>query len=99
MRQNEIESTQPVVVRVNRHKPEWRGWKFMWPFAVVFVGVDNYLRLCGVGQFWASCGRVALFTVVQVPVMLFLSALMARRSGRSSRASRSRSSRARWRLR
>ncbi|MFC5221819.1 carbohydrate ABC transporter permease, partial [Bifidobacterium leontopitheci] len=23
--------------RVNRHKPDWRGWKFMWPFAVVFV--------------------------------------------------------------
>ena len=43
----------------------------------VFVGVDNYLRLFGDGQFWASCGRVALFTVVQVPVMLFLSAVMA----------------------
>ena len=91
-------------VRVNRHKPDWRGWKFMWPFAVVFVlvfiipivyaiyisffekrmvggtvfvGVDNYIRLFGDDQFWASCGRVALFTVVQVPIMLFLSAVMA----------------------
>ncbi|PJM78718.1 ABC transporter permease, partial [Bifidobacterium scaligerum] len=23
-------------VRVNKHKADWRGWKFMWPFAVVF---------------------------------------------------------------
>ena len=23
--------------RVNKHKADWRGWKFMWPFAVVFV--------------------------------------------------------------
>ncbi|PJM78283.1 ABC transporter permease, partial [Bifidobacterium scaligerum] len=26
-----------AVVRVNKHKADWRGWKFMWPFAVVFV--------------------------------------------------------------
>ena len=25
--------------RVNKHKADWRGWKFMWPFAVVFVFV------------------------------------------------------------
>ena len=25
--------------RVNKHKTDWRGWKFMWPFAVVFVFV------------------------------------------------------------
>ncbi|KAB7786510.1 ABC transporter permease, partial [Bifidobacterium cebidarum] len=25
--------------RINKHKADWRGWKFMWPFAVVFVFV------------------------------------------------------------
>ncbi|MDB1160604.1 sugar ABC transporter permease, partial [Bifidobacterium breve] len=25
--------------RVNKHKADWRGWKFMWPFTVVFVFV------------------------------------------------------------
>ena len=97
-------SASSGTVRVNKHKPDWRGWKFMWPFAVVFVlvfiipivyaiyisffekrmvggtvfvGIDNYLRLFGDDQFWASCGRVALFTIVQVPIMLFLSAVMA----------------------
>ena len=84
--------------RVNKHKADWRGWKFMWPFAVVFVfvfivpivyavyisffkkqmiGGTNYVRLLGDGQFWSSVGRVALFTCVQVPIMLCLSALMA----------------------
>ncbi|WP_060868113.1 carbohydrate ABC transporter permease, partial [Bifidobacterium longum] len=90
--------------RVNKHKADWRGWKFMWPFAVVFVfvfivpivyavyisffkkqmiggtkfvGFENYARLLGDGQFWSSVGRVALFTCVQVPIMLCLSALMA----------------------
>ncbi|MDU5888325.1 sugar ABC transporter permease, partial [Bifidobacterium scardovii] len=90
--------------RVNRRKADWRGWKFMWPFAVVFVfvfivpivyavyisffqkkmiggnvfvGVANYVRLFGDAQFWSSVGRVALFTVVQVPIMLFLAAAMA----------------------
>ena len=90
--------------RVNKHKADWRGWKFMWPFAVGFVvgfivpivyavyisffkkqmiggtnfvGFDNYARLLGDGQFWSSVGRVALFTCVQVPIMLCLSALMA----------------------
>ena len=33
--------------------------------------------LLGDGQFWSSVGRVALFTCVQVPIMLFLSAAMA----------------------
>lgn len=26
-------------VPVNRHKADWRGWKFMWPFAAVFAFV------------------------------------------------------------
>ncbi|WP_169714164.1 carbohydrate ABC transporter permease, partial [Bifidobacterium lemurum] len=90
--------------RVNRHRADWRGWKFMWPFAVVFVfvfivpivyavyisffqkrmvggtrfvGVDNYVRLFQDPNFWSSVGRVALFTVVQVPIMLFLAAALA----------------------
>ena len=42
-----------------------------------FIGLENYVRLMQDGQFWSSVGRVALFTVVQVPVMLFLSAAMA----------------------
>ncbi|TPF85870.1 ABC transporter permease [Bifidobacterium sp. UTCIF-37] len=93
-----------AAARVNRHKPDWRGWKFMAPFAVVFVfvfiipivyaiyisffkkqmiggtkfvGVENYARLFQDGQFWSSVGRVALFTVVQVPIMLFLAAAIA----------------------
>ncbi|PST49488.1 ABC transporter permease [Bifidobacterium callitrichos] len=93
-----------AAARVNKHKPDWRGWKFMWPFAVVFVfvfiipivyaiyisffkkqmiggtrfvGFENYARLLQDGQFWSSVGRVALFTVVQVPIMLFFAAAIA----------------------
>lgn len=90
--------------RVNKHKTDWRGWKFMWPFAVVFVfvfiipivyaiyisffkkqmvggtkfvGFENYARLIQDPQFWSSVGRVTIFTVFQVPIMLFLAAAMA----------------------
>ena len=42
-----------------------------------FVGFANYIRLFHDQQFWSAVGRVALFTCVQVPVMLFLSAAMA----------------------
>ncbi|MBM6700470.1 sugar ABC transporter permease, partial [Bifidobacterium pullorum subsp. saeculare] len=28
-----------AAVRVNRRRRDWRGWKFMWPFSVVFVFV------------------------------------------------------------
>ena len=90
--------------RVNKHKADWRGWKFMWPFAVVFVfvfiipivyaiyisffkkqmvggtkfvGFENYARLIQDPQFWSSVGRVTIFTVFQVPIMLFLAAAMA----------------------
>lgn len=89
---------------MNKHRPDWRGWKFMWPFAIVFVfvfiipiiyaiyisffqqkmiggtvfaGVANYVRLFHDSNFWYSVGRVALFTVVQVPIMLALAALVA----------------------
>ena len=91
-------------VRVNRHHADWRGWKFMWPFALVFVfvfiipimyaiyisffqkrmiggtqfvGFANYIRLFHDQQFWSAVGTVALLTVVQVPIMLFLAAAMA----------------------
>lgn len=42
-----------------------------------FVGLENYVRLFHDANFWSAVGRVALFTVVQVPIMLFLAALMA----------------------
>lgn len=90
--------------RVNKHHADWRGWKFLWPFALVFVfvfiipilyaiyisffqtkmiggtqfvGFDNYIKLFHDPHFWSSVGRVTIFTVVQVPIMLCLAALMA----------------------
>ena len=86
------------------HDADWRGWKFMWPFAVVFifvfivpivyaiylsffqkkmiggtsfVGLDNYRRLMTDNQFWSAVWRVGIFTLVQVPIMLALAALLA----------------------
>ena len=83
--------------RVNKHHADWRGWKFLWPFALVFVfvfiipilyaiyisffqtkmiggtqfvGFDNYIKLFHDPHFWSSVGRVTIFTVVQVPIML-----------------------------
>ena len=89
--------------RVNKHKADWRGWKFMWPFAVVFVFVFiiidvrhlhlllqeadgrrhqvrrlRELRPTDSGSaVLDSVGRVTIFTVFQVPIMLFLAAAMA----------------------
>ncbi|MGR0318672.1 carbohydrate ABC transporter permease [Agromyces sp. ZXT2-3] len=37
---------------------------------VSFVGLDNYAAALTDEKFWASLGRVALFLVVQVPIML-----------------------------
>ncbi|GAB3160838.1 sugar ABC transporter permease [Microbispora hainanensis] len=42
-----------------------------------FVGADNYLGVLQDPQFWSAFGRVALFLVVQVPIMLFLALLVA----------------------
>ncbi|MFC4865316.1 sugar ABC transporter permease [Streptomonospora arabica] len=42
-----------------------------------FVGLDNYVRALTDAQFWSGLGRVSLFLVVQVPVMLFLALLAA----------------------
>ncbi|MCT6836242.1 MAG: sugar ABC transporter permease [Bifidobacteriales bacterium] len=43
----------------------------------VFVGFDNYKRLFADGLFWSAVGRVSLFTIIQVPVMLCIAALLA----------------------
>ena len=37
-----------------------------------FVGFANYIAVFGDGKFWDGLGRVSLFLVVQVPVMLLL---------------------------
>jgi multiple sugar transport system permease protein len=42
-----------------------------------FVGLDNYREVLADPRFWAAAGRVSLFLVVQVPVMLFLALLVA----------------------
>jgi len=42
-----------------------------------FVGLENYQRAFADPQFWAAFGRVALFLVVQVPIMLALALLVA----------------------
>ena len=42
-----------------------------------FVGLDNYRRALTDDQFWSALGRVSLFLVVQVPVMLLLALLVA----------------------
>ncbi|KOU61246.1 sugar ABC transporter permease [Streptomyces sp. MMG1533] len=43
----------------------------------VFVGLDNYAQALGDSQFLHGVGRVALFFVIQVPVMLLLALLFA----------------------
>ena len=42
-----------------------------------FVGIDNYTQALQDPQFWSGTGRVAIFLVVQVPIMLFLALLVA----------------------
>jgi multiple sugar transport system permease protein len=42
-----------------------------------FVGLDNYLRAATDPQFLAGIGRVGLFLVIQVPVMLLLALFVA----------------------
>ncbi|MEU8577672.1 carbohydrate ABC transporter permease [Streptomyces asoensis] len=42
-----------------------------------FVGLDNYTRALQDDAFWAAVGRVALFLVVQVPIMLGIALLVA----------------------
>ncbi|MEU4770107.1 sugar ABC transporter permease [Actinosynnema sp. NPDC023794] len=42
-----------------------------------FVGLDNYVAALGDDKFWSAFGRVLLFLVVQVPVMLLLALVAA----------------------
>jgi multiple sugar transport system permease protein len=42
-----------------------------------FVGIDNYKQALTDSTFWHSLGRVSLFLIVQVPIMLFLALLVA----------------------
>lgn len=42
-----------------------------------FAGLENYQRAFTDPQFWSAAGRVTLFLVVQVPIMLFLALLVA----------------------
>ncbi len=67
MSATEVVANMPLhsaTVRVNKHKADWRGWKFMWPFALVFVFVFVipilYARIGVVGSLcgrsrWCSC--------------------------------------------
>jgi multiple sugar transport system permease protein len=43
----------------------------------VFVGLDNYADALRDSKFWESAGRVLVFLIVQVPVMLILALLAA----------------------
>ncbi|MFC9759120.1 carbohydrate ABC transporter permease [Streptomyces sp. NPDC056921] len=42
-----------------------------------FVGFDNYRQALQDGQFWEGVGRVGLFLLIQVPIMLGLALLIA----------------------
>ncbi|MEU4218540.1 sugar ABC transporter permease [Actinoplanes sp. NPDC026623] len=42
-----------------------------------FVGLDNYRQALDDPKFWSALGRVSVFLVVQVPIMLFLALLVA----------------------
>jgi multiple sugar transport system permease protein len=43
----------------------------------VFVGVSNFTQVLTSGTFWSGIGRVLLFGVVQVPVMMIIALLLA----------------------
>ena len=42
-----------------------------------FVGLDNYVAALGDDKFWSAFGRVLVFLVVQVPIMLLLALVAA----------------------
>jgi multiple sugar transport system permease protein len=42
-----------------------------------FVGLDNYTQALQDSQFWSGFSRVALFLVIQVPIMLILALMVA----------------------
>ncbi|MFI5937664.1 carbohydrate ABC transporter permease [Actinoplanes sp. NPDC051494] len=42
-----------------------------------FVGLENYQQALTDANFWSAVGRVSIFLVVQVPIMLFIALLVA----------------------
>lgn len=42
-----------------------------------FVGIENYLKVLQDDAFWSALGRVSLFLLVQVPIMLVLATIAA----------------------
>jgi multiple sugar transport system permease protein len=66
-----------VAVRSSVYSVRSSGLGFAAPSAAVFVGFANYTRALGDSDFLASFGRVALFGVVQVPVMMVLAVGLA----------------------
>jgi multiple sugar transport system permease protein len=89
----------PLTPSPRKPRRDWTGWKFLWPFMLVFafvlvapvaysiylslfkdqlIGGNSFVGLANYGQaltdpkFWDSFFRVALFLVVQVPIMLVL---------------------------
>lgn len=43
----------------------------------VFVGFDNFAYVIGSGDFWAGIGRVIIYTLFQVPIMIGLALALA----------------------
>ncbi|HLS48806.1 MAG TPA: sugar ABC transporter permease [Actinomycetaceae bacterium] len=43
----------------------------------VFVGLENYSRALNDPQFWAALGRVSIFLLIQVPIMLGIALFVA----------------------
>jgi multiple sugar transport system permease protein len=89
----------PLTPSPRKPRRDWTGWKFLWPFMLVFafvlvapvaysiylslfkdqlIGGNSFVGLANYGQaltdpkFWDSFFRVALFLVIQVPIMLVL---------------------------
>ncbi|HYS35439.1 MAG TPA: sugar ABC transporter permease [Pseudonocardiaceae bacterium] len=52
------------------------GGQYGTPYTT-FGGVQQYVQAFGNTEFWASIGRIALFGIAQVPVMLFVALIMA----------------------
>jgi multiple sugar transport system permease protein len=101
---SELQLPDSARLSLRKHKRDWTGWKFLWPFMLVFafvliapvvysiylslfkdqlIGGNSFVGLANYGQaltdpkFWDSFLRVALFLVVQVPIMLVLALVAA----------------------
>ena len=66
-----------LAVRSSVYSVQSSGLGFGGDSAAVFVGFANYARALGDSAFLASFGRVMLFGVVQVPVMMLLAGGLA----------------------